>query len=258
MRVAGLYDIHGNLPALEAVLRDVHQAGVDQIVVGGDIVPGPMPHESLELLLDLELPVQFIHGNCELAVLAQMAADDISSVTYWGTPSGAPLPEPVRNAMRWTAQQLKREYESVFSAWPRTHRIPIPGLGGVLFCHSTPRSETEIFTRLTPDDRLLPLFEGLHVSLVVCGHTHMQFDRMIGSTRVVNSGSVGMPFGNTGAYWTLLGPDVRLRHTQYDLVMAAERIRNTKYPRAHEDATSILHPRSEEEMLEVFGKSELK
>jgi len=258
MRVAVLNDIHGNLPALEAVLHDIRTAHVDQIVVGGDVVPGPMPRETLRRLLDLDLPVHFIHGNCELAVLAQMAATDADSVTYWGTTSGAPLPEPLQAGMRWTAQQLQPEYESLFASWPKTLRLEIGGLDEVLFCHSTPRSETEVFTRLTPEERLLPLFEGLKVSLVVCGHTHMQFDRMIGSTRVVNAGSVGMPFGEPGAFWVLLGPDVQLRHTPYDLTKAAERIRATQYPQAQEDAQNILHPPSEQEMLEAFGKAELR
>jgi len=112
---------------------------------------------------------------------------------------------------------------------------------------------------LTLEDRLVPLFEGLQVSVVVCGHTHMQFDRRIGRTRVVNAGSVGMPFGDPGAYWLLLGPDVRLRHTPYDLAQAAERIRATQYPQAEEFAThDVLQPPSEEKMLEVFTPFELR
>lgn len=257
MRIAGLYDIHGNLPALEAVLQDIGHAGVDQILVGGDVVPGPMPRETLRRLIDLDLPVQFIHGNCELAVLAQMAATEPDSATYWGTTSGKPLPEALQQGYRWTAQQLQPEYEPVLAGWPKTHRIRIDGLGDVLFCHSTPRSETEIFTRLTPEERLSPLFEGLQVSVVVCGHTHMQFDRMVGRTRVVNAGSVGEPFGAPGAYWVLLGPDVQLRRTTYDVTQAAERIRRTPYPQAHEVAESILQPTSEAEVLEAFRKAEL-
>lgn len=258
MRVAALYDIHGNLPALEAVLHDLRQADVDQVVVGGDVVPGPMPRETLKRLLDLDRPVQFIHGNGELAVLAQMAAPEAGAVTYWGTTSGAPLPEPLREVMRWTAQQLQPEYEPVFANWPKILRLEIGGLGEVLFCHSTPRSETEVFTRLTPEDRLLPLFEGLQVSVIVCGHTHMQFDRMIGRTRVVNAGSVGEPYGAPGAFWVLLGPGVQLRHTPYDLTKAAERIRATQYPQAQEDAQNVLQPPSEAEILEVFTKWELR
>jgi predicted phosphodiesterase len=257
MRVAALYDIHANIPALEAVLEEVYQVGVDQIVVGGDIVPGPMPRETLGLLLDLDLPVQFIHGNGELAMLAQMAAADESLVTYWGTTSGGPLPEQFRPGYRWTFQQLYPDYESVLATWPKTLRLEIDGLGPTLFCHSTPRSETEIFTRLTAEDKLLPLFDGLNVSVVVCGHTHMQFDRMIGKTRVVNAGSIGQPFGGSGAHWLLLGPNVELRRTSYDLALAAELIRQTQYPQAEETAQGILQPPSENVMLALYSTAEL-
>lgn len=258
MRVAALYDIHGNLPALEAVLHDVRQADVDQIVVGGDVIPGPMPREALRRLLDLDLPTHFIHGNGELAILAQMAGARTGSITYWGTTSGARPSEAIVELYRWTTAQLQPEYEAVLARWPRTLQLEIDGLGQVLFCHSTPRSETEGFTRLTAEDRLLPLFEPLQVAIIVCGHTHMQFDRRIGSTRVVNAGSVGAPFGEPGAYWLLLGPDVELRQTMYDLGEAAKRIRGTDYPQAEEFAAqSVLAPPSEEAMLEAFAQFEL-
>ena len=258
MRVAALYDIHGNLPALEAVLQELHQADVDHVVVGGDVVPGPMPRETLRHLLDVDLLVQFIQGNGELAMLALMAATDESSVTYWGTTSGAPLPEPFREVYRWTVKQLQPEYEPVLSSWPKTLRLEIDGLGEVLFCHGTPRSETELFTRLTSEERLIPLFERLNVSVVVCGHTHMQFDRMIGRTRVVNAGSIGQTDGKPGAYWLLLGPEVQLQYTPYDLTKAAERIRHTHYPQAQEFAHDILEPPSESDMLELYTRWELK
>jgi len=254
MRVAALYDIHGNLPALEAVLQEIRQANVDQIVVGGDVVPGPMPRETLKRLLDLDLPTQFIHGNGELAILAQMAGARTGSVTYWGTTSGARPPESIVEIYRWTAAELQAEFEPVLARWPKTLQLEIDGLGQVLFCHSTPRSETEVFTQLTAEDRLLPLFEPVQVSMVVCGHTHMRFDRMIGRTRVVNAGSVGMPFGEPGAYWLLLGPDVQLRQTLYDFTEAAERIRQTHYPEAQEFAAhNVLLPPSEEKMLAAFN-----
>jgi predicted phosphodiesterase len=258
MRVAALYDIHGNLPALEAVLEDVAGAGVDQVVIGGDVVPGPMPRETLRRLFDLGLPTHFIYGNGELAILAQMGSAQAGSATYWGTMTGARPPESIVEIYRWTAAQLKPEFEPVLAVWRKTLQLEIDGLGRVLFCHSTPRSETEGFTRLTAEDRLLPLFEPLHVSMVVCGHTHMQFDRMIGRTRVVNAGSVGMPFGEPGAYWLLLVPDVQLRRTLYDFNQAAERIRGTEYPQAEDFARqSVLTPPSEEKMLEVFTPVEL-
>jgi predicted phosphodiesterase len=258
MRVAAIYDIHGNLPALEAVLREVRQAEVDQVVVGGDVVPGPMARDALRRLLDLDLPTHFIHGNGELAILAQMAGARTGSITYWGTTSSARPPESIIESYRWNAAQLEPEFEPVLARWPKTLQLQIDGLGEVLFCHGTPRSETEVFTRLTAEDRLLPIFEGIDARLVVCGHTHMQFDRIIGHTRVVNAGSVGMPFGEPGAYWLLLGPDVQLRHTSYDLAKAAERIRATSYPQAQEFAArNVLQPPSEKEMLEALAKAEL-
>ena len=248
MRVAAIYDIHGNLPALEAVLEEIRQERVDRIVVGGDVVPGPMCREALAHLLELKIPVQFIQGNCEVAVLEEMAGRD-----------AGPMPQQARESMRWTAQQLRPEYEKVLASWPKTVRLEIPGLGKVLFCHGTPRNENEIFTRSTAEERLLPVFEGLNVAVVTCGHTHMQFDRWIGGVRVVNAGSVGMPFGEPGAYWLLLGPDVELRQTRYDLTKAAERIRDSNYPQAEDFAENyVLHPPAEKKMLEVFARVELK
>jgi predicted phosphodiesterase len=254
MRVAVLNDVHANLPALEAVLEEVRDAHVDVIVFGGDVVPGPMVQATLSCVLHLDIPAQFIHGNGELAVLAVVEAPDPSAVTYTGTTSGAPLPEPARELLRWTARQVAPDYTRVLSSWPKTIRLEIAGLGGVLFCHGTPASETDAFTRLTPEDVLVPVFDGLGVHLVVCGHTHMQFDRMIGTTRVVNAGSVGMPFGRTGADWLLLGPDVDLRHTPYDLADAAGRIRATDYPDAESLATMLREPPSEADILAQFTR----
>jgi predicted phosphodiesterase len=255
VRVAALYDVHGNLPALEAVLDEVRALGVDRIVVGGDVVPGPMPRETLERLLRLEPNAEFIHGNCELAVLALIAAGDPDAVTYWGTTSGRPLPEPHRGAMIWSAQEV-RGYAPVLARWPKTLEMRIDGLGTVLFCHGTPRSETEIVTRESAETRLLPLFDGLGADVVVCGHTHMAYDRRVGRTRVVNAGSVGSPFGEPGAHWALLGPTVELRRTTYDLAAAAARVRATAHPSADQEAGSILEPRSEAEMLELYRAAE--
>jgi hypothetical protein len=146
----------------------------------------------------------------------------------------------------------------MLSGWPASLRAEVDGVGAVLFCHATPRSDSEIFTRLTAAERLAPIFGGLGVSTVVCGHTHMQFDRTVAGVRVVNAGSVGMPFGAAGAHWLLLGPDVHLRRTMYDLVGAAARIRRTAYPQAEEFASaSVLQPPSEDDMLAAFARAEL-
>ncbi len=254
MRVAALCDIHANLPAFEAVLEEVRDARIDLIVFGGDIVPGPMMRETVTRILSLDIPAQFVHGNGELGMLAQIDAPDPTSVTYWGTTSGAALPEPLKEVVRWSARQLLPEDIRTMASWPRTLRLEIPGLGKVLFCHATPHSETDAFTRLTPEEVLLPVFEGLDADVVVCGHTHMQFDRVIGATRVVNAGSVGMPFGRTGADWLLLGPGVELRNTPYDLRRAGEQIRETAYPQAGELADALVQPPAEDGILKMFTR----
>ena len=168
----------------------------------------------------------------------------------------ARVPEMYRPLIRWTARHLEAEYRAFLSAWPGTLHLSITGLGEVLFCHATPRDDNEVFTKLTPDEIVRPMLEGVTAPLVVCGHTHMPFDRMFGATRVVNTGSVGMPFGEPGADWLLLGPGVELRHTRYDLTRAAERIRATDYPDADSYAAQyVLSPPAEAQMLEAFTKA---
>lgn len=242
MPVAALYDIHGNLPALEAVLEDVTRAGADSVVVGGDVIPGPMPRETLVRLLELDLPIQFIVGNGELAVLAEMNGWD----------SG--VPPPYRDSIRWNAAQLHPTDAESLAAWPTTVGINMNGIGKVLFCHATPQNPNDVFTRLTPDDQLVSIIGETDADVLVCGHTHMQFDRRIGGLRVVNAGSVGMPFGDPGAYWLLLGPEIEFHRTEYDLKMAARRIRQTRYPEAQEFAANhVLLPPTEEKMLAAFN-----
>lgn len=248
MPIAALYDIHANLPALEAVLGDVREARADRVVIGGDVVPGPMPRETLKLLRDLDIPVQYIYGNGEVAVLEVMA----------GNIPGA-VPEQFRPIIQWTAQQLGREDEKFLASWPKTLRAEISGLGNVLFCHATPRNENQCFTRRTPEQRLRPIFDEVEADVVVCGHTHMQFDRLIATTRVINAGSVGMPFGEAGANWLLLGPEIQFRHTAYDLEKAAQRLRTTDYPQVQDFIThSLMDPPSGEKMLELFARAELR
>jgi predicted phosphodiesterase len=245
MRIAALYDIHGNLPALEAVLDEVRAAKADEVVIGGDVVVGPMTRGVIERLLTFDIPMRFIQGNAEVAVLAEMAGRD----------SG--VPEQFRQLLQWEARELQ-DKESMLAEWPKTTRVAT-ALGEALFCHATPRDENEIFTRLTPEAALLPIFDAARAPLVVCGHTHMQFDRTIGATRVVNAGSVGMPFGEPGAYWLLLAEDVELRRTTYDLSAAADRIRRTSYPQADEFADkNVLNPPSEASILEMFAAVALR
>jgi len=246
MKVAAIYDVHGNVSALEAVLQEVRDEGVDEIVVGGDVIPGPLPSEALGIVLDLSIPVRFIHGNGEQAVLAAHRGEEIRGV-----------PESMHDTIRWVAAELSEEQLTVIDSWPLTTGLEIEGLGEVLFCHATPRSDTEIFTRLTPEERLRPVFDGVGADVVVCGHTHMQFDRRVGEMRVVNAGSVGMPWGEPGAYWLLLEDGgVHPRRTAYDLDRAAQRLAVPGYPAAA--FYDVRKPPAESEILELFEKAALQ
>lgn len=248
MRVAALYDIHGNAPALDAVLQDVEQEDVDLIVVGGDVV-GPMSQETLARLLSLDVPVRFIHGNGDRVVLASARGEPIDEV-----------PEQYRPCITWIAERLDNASRRAMAAWPMSCELEIDGLGQVLFCHATPQNDVDCFTRLTPDDRVARLFAGVQARTIVCGHTHMQFDRVAGELRIVNAGSVGAPFAPpAGAHWLLLGPDVRLRQTPYDVARAAEELRATGFPLVEEVAIRyVLNPPAESETLAMFAPADAR
>ena len=206
MRVAALNDIHGNLPALEAVLADLEREGVDVVVCGGDVVGGPFPAEVLDRLGELS-DVRFLRGNADRMVL--------DGVDEYG--------------QDWNAERerLGEARVAEVATWPLTIELEIEGLGRTLFCHAIPTDDEPIFTRLTPDDDVVELLGAVDADVVVCGHTHVQFDRRLPTgVRVVNAGSVGMPYeGRRGAFWTLLGPDVEHRRTEYDSEAAAAAIR---------------------------------
>ncbi|HTZ58618.1 MAG TPA: metallophosphoesterase family protein [Acidobacteriaceae bacterium] len=245
MRVAALYDIHGNLPALESVLDELEHSMVDRIVVGGDLLGGPMQTECIQRLRALSVPVDYLMGNTDREVIAVRRGEDNKQ-----------LRQSVLDVLRWSARQLSPEDDRWVASWPRTVRMQITSLGRVLFCHATPRDDNEIFTSRTEEDRLVPIFAPANADVVVCGHTHMQFDRRVGSTRVVNAGSVGMPFGTPGADWLLLGPEVELRHTCYDRDSAKRRMATTGFPTTPE--FDMLSPRAAEEMLRLYASAQLK
>ena len=188
--VAALYDIHGNLAALEAVLAEVPDDAT--IVVGGDICAGgEQPSETLTRLRGLGDRVAWLRGNADREL-------------FPGEDGLAP-PDFLEQAR----SQLSEEEIEFLHQLPPTQR-----LGDVLYCHASPRNDLDIFTERTPEDRIAFLFEGLDVSTVVCGHSHTQFDRKVAGVRVVNAGSVGSPYEEEpGAYWLL---DLVNRRTPYE------------------------------------------
>lgn len=231
MTVAALYDVHGNLPALEAVLAEVD---ADLILVGGDVVAGPWPAETLGRLRALGDRVRFIRGNADREVVEPSREGR----------SGGPPP----GVMEFVRERLTVDQLEFLAALPLTETVKVDGHGEVLFCHATPRSDEELLTRISPDERWLAALAGVEATVVVCGHTHVQFDRMIDGYRVVNAGSVGMPYEREpGAYWLVLGPDVELRRTACDVPDISSSGWPEEWPSATpEDATEFFERASRE------------
>jgi predicted phosphodiesterase len=242
-RVAALYDVHGNLPALEAVLAEADVARADLVVVGGDVVLGPMPVETLDRLRALGERAVFIRGNTE-RLLAEGAGSAPAQNDEWSA----------RNT--WVRATLGEERLRFLAGLAQTVVIDVGGLGSTLFCHGSPRSDDEIVTSATPESRLSEMLRGVGEPVVVCGHTHVQFDRAVGHVRVVNAGSVGMPYQNApGAYWASFGPDVELRRSAYDADQAVARIRASGFPQAEEFGREyVVELHSAEEATETFER----
>ena len=245
MRVAVISDIHGNLPALEAVLEEVGREGADLTISCGDVASGPMPAETIELLRSLD-NIRFVRGN----------ADDGLVDEFDGKPA-TPLPGPFAD---WCAKQITRQQRDFLHSFEDTVMLDgVDGVGRVLFCHATPKNNLDIFTAETPADRVRELFGEVDADLVVCGHTHIQFDRDVDAFRVVNAGSVGMPYGEPGAYWAMLGSGPHLRRCEYDRESAARRIRAKDWPTAEEFATkNVLTVPTVEQAMEFFRRAQAR
>ncbi len=202
VRVAALYDIHGNLPALEAVLADVSGSGADIIVLGGDVVEGPLPAETLTVLDAVAAPLVWVRGNCD------------------------------RDPSEWVRRRVAKQRAAWLAELPTTVTIDVDGLGAVCFCHGSPRSDEDIVTAASTVARIEPMLEGVDEALIVSGHTHVQFDRTVANRRLVNAGSVGMPYqGDSGwAYWSVLGPTVEHRRSAFDASALATALRESGYP----------------------------
>ncbi|UWZ39222.1 metallophosphoesterase family protein [Dactylosporangium roseum] len=239
MRIAVLADIHGNMPALEAVLAEVEDSGVDRIVLLGDIAGGPMPAQTLDRLAGLGDKAIWVHGNGERELLAGLDGR---------VPAG-----PAGDTVAACVPLLDQRHRDLMTALPMTVSLPVDGLGPTLFCHATPRRDDELILVDSPISRWERVLEGIDEQIVVCGHTHMPFDRLVNQRRVVNPGSVGMAYGPAGAYWAVLGPTVELRRTTYDVHAAAERIIASGYPDAAGWASAYaLRPYGDVAALEAF------
>lgn len=238
MRVAALYDIHGNIDALDAVLADVEAQKIDLIVVGGDIAWGAFPAKTVARVQSLEQRALILRGNADREVADPLAADD---------------PTWIDEMNSWCNAQLTASQKAFLADLPLTQTVQTQSLDEVLFCHGTPRTDDEIFTLVTPEEEIAAILTGVKPDVIVCGHTHTQFDRPIRKHRVINAGSVGMPYEDEpGAYWAIIGDNVELQRTEYDFAAAAERIRASDCPYRDRFADAVISPVRRDEAIANF------
>jgi putative phosphoesterase len=214
LKVAALYDVHGNVPALEAVLADVEREGVDAIVFGGDLFLGPQPAETAALVRSVE--AAFVRGNCD------------------------------REPDEWTRCKLDDETIAWSQGWPLTVE-----LDGVLYCHAAPKDDMRpILTDASPPERFDEALEGVDARIVVAGHTHMQFKR----DGWVNAGSVGWAAeDDVAAFWAIISDDAEFRRTPFDVERAASEILASGWPEAESFvAENIRTPQSRAEATAYF------
>lgn len=228
MRVAALADVHGNAPALAAVLEEVERESPDLVVFCGDLTWGSLPQETLALVRGLRIPARFVRGNADRMVGVE-------------TEGRGP----------WMTAQHTAEDLAFLAGFEPTVSVDVDGLGPTCFSHGSPRSDEELVTERTSPERVRELMNGVSERVVVTAHTHVSHDRRVDDIRLLNPGSVGLPYeGRPGAYWALVGTDVDFRRTDYDLDAAVELMRATDDPRAEVVVEMMLEPPSREEAIE--------
>jgi putative phosphoesterase len=240
-RVAVLGDVHGNAVALAAVLQELRKEDVDLVVWTGDLSWGPEPTATLDLVRSLELPGRFVRGNAERAL---RELED-------GTNA-----EPSERE-RWMLEAHTPEDLAFARSFEHSHSVEIDRLGATYFTHGSPRSDEELLTARTPEERVAAATAEIAERVLVTGHTHSQYDREVAGIRAVNPGSIGMPYeGRPGAYWALLGPGVELRRTEYDLDEAVARLRASGIPGPDQLAEILTTPPTAEELIAHAEKVE--
>ena len=228
--------MHGNATALRAVLDELERETPDLVVHCGDLTWGPEPTETLALLEAWRDRLHCVRGNADRH-LVEVGADT--------PPDGQTARET------WMVEQHGAAGRERLAAFPASVGADVGGLGRVLFCHGSPRSDEECITVRTPEARLREALVGVDADVVVTAHTHVQYDRRVLGKRLLNPGSVGMPYEDErGAYWAMLGPDVELRRTDYDVHEALARYRATDDPLVELMVELLLTPPSPAEVID--------
>lgn len=234
--VAVLSDVHANVPALRAVLAEPDVCRADLVVFNGDLTWGAYPVETVAMVRSLGTRAVCVRGNGERFVR------NIATGRY----------RPQTPREEWVPARHDATSLAFVGSIPFSVVVDIAGMGPVLFCHGSPRSDNELVTPGTSEERFLELTEGVAERVLVTGHTHLQFDRLVAARRSVNPGSVGLPYhrGEPGvAHWALLGPDVSLRETRYDVQEEVAAVRAAHDPKQEQIIEMLLRPPSPEEII---------
>jgi putative phosphoesterase len=228
-RVTALADVHGNAPALEAVLAEVERNTPDLIVFCGDLTWGSLPQETLALVRALEIPARFVRGNGDRAVGVDLEGRG-----------------------GWMASMHTTDDLAFLASFEPTVRVDVDVLGATCFSHGSPRSDEECVTEQTAAERVRDFMAGIDAEVVVTGHVHVSYDRVVDGVRLVGPGSVGLPYEDPPgtARWALLGPDVELRRTKYDVEEAVARMRATDDPRVEVIVELMLQPPARDDVIE--------
>jgi putative phosphoesterase len=231
-KVAVIADVHGNAPALTAVLGEIEHEQPDLIVSCGDLTWGPLPEETYELARGLN--ARFVRGNADRAVLEAVSETERE---------------------RWMQAHHTDAMREFLGRFEENVVVEVDGLGPVRFCHGSPRSDEECVTPETPEERVREFSAGVDERVIVSAHVHIQFDREAAGIRSVNAGSVGLPYeGKPGAYWALFGPDIELRRTEYDVDATVERFRASGQPNVEQIVEMMLTPPEPREVIDHAEK----
>jgi putative phosphoesterase len=233
-RVAAAGDVHGNAVALAAVLEELRREDVELIVWTGDLSWGWEPSATLDLVRSLDVPARYVRGNAERALLELRDGKT----------------ESPSERERWMLDSHTVDDLAFAASFEHAHSVEIDGLGPTYVTHGSPRSDEELLTAGTPEERLAAATSEIAERVLVSGHTHSQYDRVVAGVRALNPGSVGMPYeGRAGAYWALLGPDVELRRTEYDLDEAVARLRGSGIPDPEQLVEILTKPPTPAELI---------
>jgi predicted phosphodiesterase len=224
IRIAALSDIHGNLPALEAVRRAVDAARPDYVAICGDLVfNGPDPVATLTLIRELERAGAYVTiGNTDIAV----ADGDFTAAFPWFT-EGAP--DSHLAAAEWARDQIGDDGVDYLRRLPWERRLRV-GDDLVLFCHASPGSLTDGFPADLDPVVTIDRITGTDAKVIVCGHTHVPEVREVGWRTIVNVGSAGYVFdGDPSASWALIeieGGEIKaeIKRTTYDIMAASDAV----------------------------------